>query len=253
METTGNKAITIRGLNKSFGRLEVLSDIGFDVKQGELICVLGPSGCGKTTVLRILTGLLPFDSGEVLFNGENIRKNQDYLNQIAVVFQEPRLLPWRTVWQNVRLSLELRQSKVDENDERLMRQVLELVGLSEFMSAYPHQLSGGMKQRVSLARALVTQPRILYMDEPLSGLDLRNREELQDEIVRIWSEKRISLLLVTHDPNEAIHIADRIIVLSGRPSQIRDMIPVSIPHPRPRDSAEIRGLEQKIRRLLGSD
>ncbi|MCL2707243.1 MAG: ABC transporter ATP-binding protein [Dehalococcoidia bacterium] len=253
METTRTEAIVVSDLRKNFGRLEVLCGINFDVKQGELICILGPSGCGKTTILRIIAGLLPYDSGLVLLNGEDIQNSRDYRRHTAVVFQEPRLLPWRTVWHNVRLPLELRQNKVDVTDEQLVGQALELVGLSEFTDAYPHQLSGGMRQRVALARALVTQPQVLFMDEPLTGLDLRNREELQDEIVRIWDEKKISLLLVTHDPTEALHMADRIIVLSGRPSRIRDIVTVSIPRPRSRDTAEIRALEQTIRGLFSDE
>jgi len=253
MEAERNKAIIVSDLRKRFGRLEVLSGINFDVKEGELVCILGPSGCGKTTILRIIAGLLPFDGGSVLLNGEDIHGNREYLRHTAVVFQEPRLLPWRTVWQNVRLSLEFRQNKLDAADEHLVRDALEMVGLSEFSDAFPHQLSGGMRQRVALARALVTHPQILFMDEPLTGLDLRNREELQDEIIRIWNDKKVTLLLVTHDPSEAIYMADRIIVLSGRPSFIRDIITVSIPRPRPRDAAEIRVLEQTIRNLFSDD
>ena len=250
MEAARTEAIIVSDLCKGFGRLEVLSDINFDVKQGELVCILGPSGCGKTTILRIIAGLVPNYYGSISLNGEDIRENRDSLRDTAIVFQEPRLLPWRTVRQNVRLSLELRQDKVGADDEQLVKQALELVGLSDFADAYSHQLSGGMKQRVALARALVTQPYILFMDEPLTGLDLRNREELQDEILRIWNEKKVSLLLVTHDPFEALYMADRIIVLSGRPSSIRDIISVSIPRPRSRDVDEIRALEQTIRCLF---
>jgi ABC-type nitrate/sulfonate/bicarbonate transport system ATPase subunit len=132
-------------------------------------------------------------------------------------------------------------------------EALELVGLSEFAGAYPHELSGGMKQRVSLARAIVTEPEVLFMDEPLTGLDMRNREELQDEIVRIWNSKKVSLLLVTHDPAEAIHMADRIIVLSGRPARIRSIIEVKMPRPRPRDTNEARDLEKTIRGLFAGE
>jgi len=250
METTGTQAIVVSALRKNFGRLEVLSGINFDVQFGELVCILGPSGCGKTTILRIVAGLLSFDGGLVSMGGEDIRKNRDYLKQTAVVFQEPRLLPWRTVYQNVRLSLELRQNTVDTSADYLVEQALSLVGLSDFASSYPHQLSGGMKQRVALARALVTQPRILFMDEPLTGLDLRNREELQDEIVRIWGEKKISLLLVTHDPTEAIYMADRIIVLSRRPTAVRAILPVDLPRPRIRQSTEVQQIGEKIRQLF---
>lgn len=250
METAGIEAVVVSGLHKNFGRLEVLSGIEFDVKQGELVCILGPSGCGKTTILRIIAGLLPFDGGTVLLNGEDIAKTRDYQRQISVVFQEPRLLPWRNVWQNVRLSLELRQDQVEADDEQLIGQALALVGLSEFVEAYPHQLSGGMRQRVSLARALVTQPQVLFMDEPLTGLDLRNREELQDEILRIWSEKGMSLIWVTHAPEEAVYLADRIIVLSRRPTTIRAVLPVNLPRPRSRQDVAALRLEEEIRQLF---
>ena len=253
METQRTEALVVRDLRKGFGSLNVLSDISFNVGQGELVCVLGPSGCGKTTILRIAAGLIPFDAGTVLVSGLDIRNNREYLKSVSVVFQEPRLLPWRNARQNVELSLELRKDERGDGDKQMVDKALSLVGLSEFAASYPHELSGGMKQRVSLARALVTEPQILFMDEPLTGLDLRNREELQDEIVRIWNQKKMTLMLVTHDPTEAIHMADRIIVLSGRPTRIRDIISVDIPRPRPRDSKEVRQLEKTIRALFGDD
>jgi NitT/TauT family transport system ATP-binding protein len=253
MEATGTEAIVVKDLRKGFGPLAVLSDVSFSVGWGEFVCILGPSGCGKTTMLRIAAGLIPFDTGTVLVGGEDLRKNRDYLKTVSVVFQEPRLLPWRTARQNVRLSLELRKDGHDADEAAAVDGALSLVGLSEFAGSYPHELSGGMKQRVSLARAIVTEPRILFMDEPLTGLDLLNREELQDEIVRIWSQKKITLLLVTHDPAEAIHMADRIIVLSGRPTRIKSIISVDIPRPRPRDSDSVRELEKTIRGLFGED
>jgi ABC-type nitrate/sulfonate/bicarbonate transport system ATPase subunit len=172
---------------------------------------------------------------------------------VSVVFQEPRLLPWRNARQNVQLSLELRKDAHEQNESAEVDSALELVGLSDFAGAYPHELSGGMKQRVSLARAIVTDPEILFMDEPLTGLDMRNREELQDEILRIWDSKKVSLLLVTHDPAEAIRMADRIIVLSGRPTRIKSIIEVNSPRPRPRDSAEARELEKTIRGLFAGE
>jgi len=253
METTGTEALVVKDLRKGFGPLGVLGGISFAVGRGELVCILGPSGCGKTTLLRIAAGLIPFDSGTVLINGDDIRKNRDCLKNVSVVFQEPRLLPWRSARQNVYLSLELRKDGRDGRDLEAVDGALALVGLSEFSSSYPHELSGGMRQRVSLARAIVTEPEILLMDEPLTGLDLRNREELQDEILRIWSQKKVTLVLVTHDPAEAIHMADRIIVLSERPAHIKGIINVSIPRPRPRDSCAVREMENTIRGLFGED
>jgi NitT/TauT family transport system ATP-binding protein len=253
METSGTEALVVKDLRKRFGKLSVLDDISFNMRREEMVCILGPSGCGKTTVLRIVAGLIPFDSGTVMVNGENISQNRDYLKDIAVVFQEPRLLPWRNARQNVYLSLELRKDRHDDRDMAAVDDALSLVGLAEFGASYPHELSGGMRQRVSLARALVTEPEILLMDEPLSGLDMRNREELQDEIVRIWKQKKVTLMLVTHDPAEAIHMADRIIVLSGRPTNIKGIISVSLPRPRPRNSDEVRELENRIRGLFAGD
>ena len=253
METPRTEALVVKELRKGFGKLAVLDSISFSVEHGELVCILGPSGCGKTTILRIAAGLIPFDSGMVFINGEDIRKNRDYLKNVSVVFQEPRLLPWRNARQNVNLSLELRKDEHTDHDLATVDNALALVGLAEFAGSYPHELSGGMKQRVSLARAIVTEPEILLMDEPLTGLDLRNREELQDEIVRIWSQKKVTLLLVTHDPAEAIHMADRIIVLSGRPTRIKSIISVDLPRPRPRDSATVREMEKTIRGLFGED
>ncbi|MGA3094659.1 MAG: ABC transporter ATP-binding protein [Dehalococcoidales bacterium] len=253
METSRSKVLLVEDLRKGFGKLAVLDSISFSVEHGEMVCILGPSGCGKTTLLRIAAGLIPFDSGTVLVGGEDIRNNHDYLKTVSVVFQEPRLLPWRTARQNVHLSLELRKDGHDEGDLGAVDAALSMVGLSEFTGAYPHELSGGMKQRVSLARAIVTEPEILFMDEPLTGLDLHNREELQDEIVRIWSQKKVTLLLVTHDPAEAIHMADRIIVLSERPTRIKSIIGVNLPRPRPRDSGAVREMENTIRGLFGED
>jgi NitT/TauT family transport system ATP-binding protein len=251
METSRTEALVVKDLRKGFGSLSVLDGISFNVGRGELVCILGPSGCGKTTMLRIAAGLIPFDSGAVLINGEDIRKNRDYLKNISVVFQEPRLLPWRNARQNVYLSLELRKDEHDNHDLAAVDDALSLVGLSEFTNSYPYELSGGMRQRVSLARAIVTEPEVLLMDEPLTGLDLRNREELQDEILRIWSRKKVTLMLVTHDPAEAIHMADRIIVLSERPARIKSIISVNLPRPRPRDSDAVHETENTIRGLSG--
>ena len=250
METTRAEILKIEGLKKGFGPLSVLDDIAFSVGRSEQDCILRPSGCGKTHLLRIIAGLIPFDHGTIRVDNQDIVKNKDYLKDIAMVFQEPRLLPWRTASENVQLSLELKKERLDDRDKLDIENAVALVGLSQFSLAFPHELSGGMRQRIALARALVTQPKILLMDEPLTGLDLRTREELQDEIINIWDKKKITLVLVTHDPEEAIHLADRIIVLSSRPAHIKGIIEVPRTRSRERSSTAINELKVAIRSLF---
>lgn len=247
METQRSEALTIAHLAKSFGRLAVLRDISLSVCAGELVCVLGPSGCGKTTLLRCIAGLIPFDSGAVAAYGRQLKQRELTKQGVGLIFQEPRLLPWRTAEENVHLPFELRSTA---SDEEAIGAALALVGLTDFARSYPHQLSGGMRQRVALARALATNPRLLLMDEPLTGLDVRTREELQDEIIRIWAQKGMSLLWVTHDPEEAVYLADRIIVLSKRPTEVKGILEVPLERPRQRMSEDVRRLEMGIRSLF---
>jgi NitT/TauT family transport system ATP-binding protein len=246
METVRAEVLSIDGLNKKFGDLHVLNDISFKIYEGELIAVLGPSGCGKTTLLRSVAGLLPFSSGRILLRGSDIAGLQS--SDIGVVFQEPRLLPWRTTYENIRLPFELNRNHKEV--DAAIDSALEMVGLSEFKKAYPHELSGGMRSRVSLARALAPDPRILLMDEPLTGLDIKTREELQDEIISIWKQKKVSLIWVTHSPEEAVYLADRVIILSSRPTRIKDILTIDLPRPRSRYGPEIDGLNERIRELF---
>ncbi len=246
METNRTEILRIEGLSKNFGKLAVLKDVSFSVGRGELIAVLGPSGCGKTTLLRAVAGLIPFDGGRVLVKGKDACGRQS--GDIGMVFQEPRLLPWRTTHDNVRLPFELSGHIGDV--EPSVSSALALVGLTEFAAAYPHELSGGMKSRVSLARALAPQPGILLMDEPLTGLDVRTKEELQDEIIGIWKEKGISLVWVTHAPEEAAYLADRVIVLSRRPTRIKEILEVKLPRPRKRHGPEAQHIITDIRHLF---
>ncbi len=249
METCRTEILKVERLSKNFGRLPVLKDISFSVHDGEIVCILGPSGCGKTTLLRLLAGLIPIEKGSVKLNGNDIQQ-QRYHHEISMVFQEPRLLPWRNAIDNVALPFELRDGSVNSDVKKAIQGALELVGLTDFAGSFPHELSGGMRQRVSLARALITNPRVLFLDEPMTGLDVRTREELQDEIIRIWIQKKNSLLWVTHDPKEAIYLADRVIVLSGRPGSIKGVIEIALPRPRQRMSQEMLNLEKDIRALF---
>jgi ABC-type nitrate/sulfonate/bicarbonate transport system ATPase subunit len=250
METCRTEILKVEDLSKSFGKLSVLKDVSFSIYDGEMVCLLGPSGCGKTTLLRMLAGLLPFDRGGVSINGKDIHNKQLYHQDVSMVFQEPRLLPWRNAANNVALPFELSETPLNYEAKQAVASALELVGLVDFSTSFPHELSGGMRQRVALARALATNPRILLMDEPLTGLDVRTRGELQDEIIRIWSQKKMSLLWVTHDPQEAIYLADRIIVLSGRPGNVKAILPISLARPRQRMSPDMLNLEKDIRALF---
>lgn len=246
------KAVVVRGLRKSYGRLPVLAGVTFEVEEGEFACILGPSGCGKTTLLRILARLTPFDGGEAYVDGCDVRRDDSYLDCLSVVFQEPRLLKWRTVRENVALALELREGGLGEEGLRRVDEALSLVGLAELADAYPHELSGGQRQRVALARSLVVRPRILFMDEPLSDLDIRTRAELQDEILRIWAREGVTVLFVTHDLWEAIYLADRIIVFSDRPTVVKGVLEVNAERPRSREDPEVAEIEEEVRRLFGA-
>lgn len=249
METGRTEILTVSGVGLKFGELEVLEDINFSVFDGEVVCILGPSGCGKTTLLRVIAGLADRQKGSIFFNGRESGKGA--LQGLGMVFQEPRLLPWRTAAGNVELPFELAGAGLGQDERISVTSALAQVNLSGFEASYPHQLSGGMRQRVSLARALVTDPEVLLMDEPLTGLDVHTREELQDEIIRIWQAGQVSLLWVTHDPQEAVYMADRIIVLSNRPTRVKAILETGLARPRLRNSPELVNLEQKVRRLLG--
>lgn len=202
--------IEVKNLKKSFSNLKILDGISFKVRKGEIATLLGPSGCGKTTLTRILADLLPHDDGDVSIGAE-----------VGLMFQEPRLLPWRTVKENISLGLELQDKTIDDGK---IEELLKLVDLYDFKDSYPSELSGGMKQRVALARTLVIEPRILIMDEPLSALDPVTRKMLQDKILKIHRKKKLTTLFVTHSIEEAIRLGDKIIVFSQRPTKVKGII-----------------------------
>jgi sulfonate transport system ATP-binding protein len=224
--------LSIQGINKAFQQpaapLQVLRQINCDIQQGEFVCIVGSSGCGKSTLLRLIAGLdLDFE-GQILF--ENVAIERPDLKR-GLIFQEHRLLPWLDVSANIGLALA--ESALSAQDkQRLVQAHIQMVGLQGFEQAYPHQLSGGMAQRVAIARGLVTQPTILLLDEPFGALDAITRETLQHELQRIWQQHRITMILVTHDIDEAVFLADRVIVMSARPGQIKQIIPIDLPHPR---------------------
>lgn len=210
------------------GQLDALENITFDVRRGEFVCLLGPSGCGKSTLLRIIAGLLPPASGEVQLDGRT-RLRPD--RTVGLVFQSPTLLPWRSVEDNVALPLSMAGMPGAEVT-RATAELLEMVGLLDFAGEYPANLSGGMAQRAALARALAQDPEVLLLDEPFGALDALTREQLTIELLRIWEPSHRTVLMVTHNVEEAALLADRVVVLSARPGHIVDVVPIGIPRPR---------------------
>jgi NitT/TauT family transport system ATP-binding protein len=209
------------------GHVTALRDISFKVHRREFVCVIGPSGCGKSTLIRTLAGLESQSSGSVLLDGKPV---QGPGPDRGMVFQGYTLFPWLTVKQNVMFGLKLSRRTGFEADEAM--QWIELVGLGKFANAYPHQLSGGMKQRVAIARALANQPRILLMDEPFGALDAQTRARMQAYLLEIWKHIDVTILFITHDLDEAIYLADRILVLKAHPGEVQEVIEVPVPHPR---------------------
>ncbi len=222
--------IAVEGATKRYGggAVTVFEDLGLAVRDREAVCILGPSGCGKTTLLRCVHGLLPLDEGRVVVDGAPVRAPR---RNVAMVFQHFGLMPWKRVAENVAYGLELAGLERSAIAERVRRYV-DMVGLDGFERAYPYQLSGGMQQRVGLARALAMEPDILLMDEPFGSLDAQTREILQDELLRIYQQLSRTMLFITHSIEEAIALGDRVVVLSARPARVREIVAVDIPRPR---------------------
>jgi NitT/TauT family transport system ATP-binding protein len=244
--------LAISHLNKSFGELEALRGINLAVERGEFISVVGPSGCGKTTFLRIIAGLEQATSGEVLLDRHAVREPG---NDRGFVFQNDSLLPWRTVLDNAIIGREL-AGPVRPADRKHTLELLKLVGLEGFEHYHPRQLSGGMRQRVNLARALAIDPEILLMDEPFAALDAQTREIMQTELLRIWERGQKTVLFVTHQIDEAVFLSDRVLVFARRPGRLQ--AEVKIPLPRPRNLAikrtsEFVALVDRIWRMIEDD
>ncbi|GIK41949.1 MAG: ABC transporter ATP-binding protein [Chloroflexota bacterium] len=238
---------TFEGANNS--TLLAIANISFTVSPGEFLAIVGPSGSGKTTLLQLLAGLMPPTKGQVRLDGVPLTKPQP---EIAIVFQKPNLMPWRTVLDNVLLPLQIQGVSAGEAQHQ-GQEVLALVGLSEFALAYPKQLSGGMEQRVAVARALIQQPQILLLDEPFGALDALTRERLNGELLRLWQNQNLTALMVTHNIREAVFLADRVLVLSPRPATIAAEFAINLPRPRPKGieySEEFGQLAFEIRQAI---
>ena len=233
MKQTGHPTQVIaRNLGKHFADgVEALADVDLELNRGELVAIVGPSGCGKSTLLRLIAGLTEPTAGTLTVDGRPPLEARRLLREMAYVFQEATLLPWRTVVQNVALPLELRS----QEDPALVEQIIDMVGLTDFSRAYPRQLSGGMRMRVSIARALVTRPDLLLLDEPFGALDEITRQRLNEELLRLWAEECWTGVFVTHNVYEAVFLSRRVLVMSARPGRLIADIAVPFTHPRAPD------------------
>jgi sulfonate transport system ATP-binding protein len=222
------KKIEVRNLTKSFGDLLVLESISFDVAEGEFLSIVGPTGCGKTTFLNTLSKLMSPTEGDILIDGE---KADPEKHNISFVFQEPTCLPWRTVRDNVAYGMEVKRFPKEKMNERL-NYILDLVGLTDCASLYPNQVSASMEQRIGVARAFAVDPDLLLMDEPYGQLDVKLRYYLEDELIRLWQTLKSTVIFVTHNIEEAVYIAERVLVLSNKPTTIKAEVQIDLPRPR---------------------
>ena len=232
--------VVIRYGSGGEGGVLAVDDMSLDIARGEFVTIVGSSGCGKTSFLYAIDGLLPIHGGEILVRGRAVDGPG---HDRAVVFQEFGLFPWRSVLSNIAFGLEVRKVPKAQRLAKA-RALAELVGLTGFEERYPHELSGGMRQRVGIARALAIEPEILLMDEPFGALDAQTRESMQEELLRIWQSTGTTVVFVTHDIDEAVYLADRVVVMSARPGRLREIVPVDLPRPRPAEvKAEPRFVE----------
>lgn len=239
-------AIRVNGVGHSFSdedgkKFEALRGISFDVKRGEFFTILGPSGCGKSTLLRILSGIMKPSHGKVEFSSED--KN------LALVFQSFALFPWLTVYENVEFGLKMR-GVLQQKRTSLVKEHIQEIGLTPFEDSYPKDLSGGMKQRVGIARALATSPNFLLMDEPFSSLDAFTAEKLRNEVQALWLKDKMTVVMVTHLVDEAVEMADTVLVMTSHPGKVEAVVPVNLPRPRNRRSPEFFALVDKIMEIV---
>jgi NitT/TauT family transport system ATP-binding protein len=246
---TAKPKVIFEGVSKSFDQrgapLEVLQDINLEVRERELVCLLGPSGCGKSTLLNIAGGFEKPTQGRVIIDGQEVTGPS---SRRVFVFQEYGIFPWASVFDNIVLGIR-HLSKAEQH--RIAQETIDLVGLTGFERSYPMELSGGMKQRVEVARALAVSPDVIYMDEPFGALDSLTRLSMRSELLRIWQEHKQTILFVTHDVDESIQLADRIVVFSDRPGRIEEIVEVDLPHPRDLGSPEYGVIKNRLYERLG--
>ncbi|MCX5908160.1 MAG: ABC transporter ATP-binding protein [Deltaproteobacteria bacterium] len=238
--------VIVSSLTKRFGDLLVLDDLSFTVGEGEFLSIVGPTGCGKTTFLNTLSKLIPASEGHIRIHGEEADPKK---HNIAFVFQEPSSLPWRTVKENVAYGMEVKKVPPAERENRL-RQILSRVGLADSANLYPNQISASMEQRLAVARAFATQPDLLLMDEPYGQLDIKLRYYLEDELIRLWQELKSTVIFVTHNIEEAVYVAERILVLTNKPTKIKAEVPVHLPRPRNYLDPRFIEIRKKVTELI---
>jgi ABC-type nitrate/sulfonate/bicarbonate transport system ATPase subunit len=249
-EPSPSATLAVRDVNKEFraedgAMVQALAGFSVTIGPGEIVSLIGPSGCGKSTLLRLIAGLDRPSSGELRLGDDLIREPGA---DRGLMFQNPCLFPWKTVRGNIEAGLVARGVLAEHRAE--VDEYLKLVGLAEFAGAYPHQLSGGMAQRAALARAMINHPRVLLLDEPLGALDQFTRMRMQDEVLRIWQARRTTMVLVTHDIDEALYMSDRIVILTPRPGRVERIIEVGLPRPRQRNHPDFLRIRSEILELL---
>jgi ABC-type nitrate/sulfonate/bicarbonate transport system ATPase subunit len=230
---------------RSGEQIEVLDDVSAEVAKGEFVCLVGPSGCGKSTMLNVVGGFLEATSGEVLVEGEPVNGPDP---RRIFVFQENGVFPWLTVQENIAFGL---RGKSAEERRQIVEHYIAMVGLTGFDAAYPHELSGGMRQRVEIARALAANPDIIYMDEPFGALDFITRLKMRADLVRIWQREKKTIVFVTHDIEEAVQLADRVLIMSRRPATIQEVVEIDLPRPRDLDSPDYLAKRDHIFHTMG--
>lgn len=234
--------VEVKNLTKNFGELKVLDDVSFNIKKGEFVCVVGPTGCGKTTFLNLLTRLLEPTSGDLYIDGEPADPKK---HNLSFVFQEPSAFPWLTVQQNIEFGLRTKKVPKEEMRQRV-NHIIKLLGLEKFRDSYPHQMSVSAEQRIVIGRAFAMNPDLLLMDEPYGQMDIKVRYYLEDEVIRLWKEIGSTVVFITHNIEEAVYLAQRVLILTNKPAKIKEEVIVDLPHPRNVASKEFIELRRYI-------